>query len=117
MIYNQNLARNSHFFTSVSVWPIFMSLVSAACFYISVGRPNLAFCTLLDSIFFVSINAENPELRSEALRLLTAEYAAIVASMNTPEARKAAKDAFDAEPEVFRRPLKPRDEGHHGTKA
>lgn len=59
--------------------------------------------------FSVSIEAENPENRNDAVRLLRAEYEAIAASMNTPEARQAAIDAFNAGPEIFRtRPLEPK---------
>jgi hypothetical protein len=61
--------------------------------------------------FFVSTNAENPENRKDAVRLLRTEYEVIAASMDTPQARHAAEDAFNAGPEVFRsRPLK-RDGG------
>jgi hypothetical protein len=77
-------------------------------FYRSVDSLNLAFCSLLGSLFLVSTNAENPEPRSEALILIKAEYAAMAASMNTAKAREAAKSAFDADPEVFRsRSLEP----------
>jgi hypothetical protein len=77
-------------------------------FYLWVGRPKLAFCSLLGPYFLVNTNDENPELRSKALLLLKAEYEAMAASMNTPEAREAAKNVFDAGPQVFRsRPLKP----------
>jgi hypothetical protein len=55
----------------------------------------------------VSTHAENPEHRSEALLLLTAVYKAQAESMNTDETRAAAKSAFDAGEEVFRRPLEP----------
>lgn len=59
-------------------------------------------------IFPVSINAEYPERVRKAVEALKPEYDAIFASMNMPEARAAAKSAFDAGPEVFRsRPLKP----------
>jgi hypothetical protein len=53
----------------------------------------------------VSANAENPECRSEVLLSLKAVYTAQAELMNTPEARSAAKNAFDAGEEVFRRPL------------
>lgn len=55
----------------------------------------------------MSTEAENPENRKDAVRLLRAEYEAIAASMNTPEARQAVIAAFNAGPEVFRnRPLR-----------
>ena len=51
--------------------------------------------------------ANNPEHRSETLDRLKAEYEKMAASMNTPEAREAAKCAFDSGADVFRaRPLK-----------
>lgn len=71
------------------------------------AAPRLAFYPLLGSNFLVSTNAENSEHRSEALLLVKAEYKAMAASMNTQEAREAAKSAFDAGAEVFRsRPLR-----------
>ncbi|MFA6960757.1 MAG: hypothetical protein WC205_08415 [Opitutaceae bacterium] len=71
------------------------------------AAPRLAFYPLLDSNFLVTTNAENSERRSEALVLVKAECEAMAASMNTQEAREAAKSAFDAGAEVFRsRPLR-----------
>ena len=54
---------------------------------------------------FLEMTAERPD--NAALSFLTANYDQIAESMNTPSARAAAREAFDAGPEVFRgRPLK-----------
>jgi hypothetical protein len=54
----------------------------------------------------MTASADNSQPRREAKTLLKVEYEAIFAAMDTPESRAAAKCAFDAGPEAFRRPLK-----------
>jgi len=57
----------------------------------------------------MTIDEENPDPLLKVPQSLKDEYAAQFTSMNTPEARVATKSAFDADPEVFRRPLMPED--------
>jgi len=54
---------------------------------------------------FLKLAAEKP--KNPALEFLTANYEALAASMDTPVARAAAKDAFDTGADAFRsRPLR-----------
>jgi hypothetical protein len=49
------------------------------------------------------MNEQNPDPLPKIPPVLKAQYEAEAASMNTPEGRAAAKSAFDAGSEVFKR--------------
>ncbi len=51
---------------------------------------------------YVAAFAPKPKSESSALEFLTAHYAELAESMNTPAARAGAKEAFEAGPDAFR---------------